>query len=337
MNLNDIKKSCEAEASIIKVECLDENGNKIVKGYQDLTKKELADGFCHWDEIEDMTKDENEKAKAEILRSAYWAALLLRYWFKIFDWMKTSGSLGLRDIDFFDWLHDSLRDAFIYRSWRKLRRKYPKHHNGEWIENPDYVEDENAVDKSINYFCSARRGKEYQAANKDRRRANYQSLSIDQTFDEDGYSILDREGLSTPGKTFDGVKELVKLFLDKNKFIEALIIDNMAYGDSYKVTKAKKTQIIKETNMETNQEEEVEVSYNTFTYQPNTRKLVKSLTEIDDNYFNEYFNKQYKITDYKPILDSIKGLTNAKLYKEIEKTICTIKDSPELLAYLGQK
>ena len=49
MNLNDIKKSCEAEASIIKVECLDENGNKIVKGYQDLTKKELADGFCHWD------------------------------------------------------------------------------------------------------------------------------------------------------------------------------------------------------------------------------------------------------------------------------------------------
>ena len=58
---------------------------------------------------------------------------------------------------------------------------------------------------------------------------------------------------------------------------------------------------------------------------------------IDDNYFNEYFNEQYKVKDYKPILESVKGLTNAKLYKEVEKTICTIKGSPELVAYLGQK
>lgn len=339
MTLDEIKLSVEKEAQLLKVETVDENGNKVIKGYEELSKNELGNGYCDWDELSYFSKDENERTKAEIMKSRYWAAILLRYWYKIPKWILESKSLRLPATTFFDWLHDSLHDAFYYRSWRLKRRARPNDPDSEWIDNPQYNNmDSNVFDRSVNFFCGARRGKEYQAANKDRRKANVITTSIDKTVEEDGDSILDRnEGLATKGSGYNGIKALVNLFLDNNKFLEALIIDNMAYGDSYKTTKSKKSYKTTEYNLETEQNEEVEIEYNSYSYDFNERKLVKSLTEIDDNYFTEYFNKKYQVDDYKPILDSVKGVSNNKLYKEVEKTICTIRSNPELVEYLTNK
>ena len=320
MTLLDIEKSCKAEASIIKVDG---------KGYEELTKNELANLYCDYDEQYNFSEDSEVKSKADIMRSALWSALLLRYWFKIYNWYRESRSLGLELIDFFDWLADSLRDAFYYRSWRKLRWDVKL----GWIDNPQYVEDENAADKSINYFCGAKRGKEYQAANKHKRKSNYGGkLSIDKTFDEDGYSILDKEGLSVNGSTYNGLRELVNLFLSQDKTIEAIIVDSIAYGDSVKEDKQKYTFTREEIEDETPVQVEEEVTRYNFMF--DARKLVKYLNSIDENYFTTYFMKNYKVEDYKPILEKLKSFNNAKLYREIEKTITMIKTNKELLAYI---
>ena len=326
MTLDEIKKSCEIEAEMLNV-----NG----KTYQELTKNELANGYCDWDEKAAFATDENEKAKAESMRSHYWAALLLRYWYKIFAWMAKSASLQLPPEEFFYWLNASLEDAFFYRSWRKLRRKELNNPNSEWIENPNYTEmEDNAVaDRSINWACSTRRGAEYQAANKYKRKANTQAISIDKTFDEDGYSILDREGLSTEGSGYNGIKSLINLFLEEDKTIEALIVDNIAFGDSLKEDKNKYIYTYIEKN---EKDEDVEVSETNYRYahEFNARKLVKQLTSINEKYFTEYFIKEYHVQDYQPILTKLKSLDNSNLYKEIEKTLMTIQQSPELLNFV---
>ena len=46
MNIMEIQRSFELEASKIKVNCVNEKGEVIVKGYQDLTKSQLANGYC---------------------------------------------------------------------------------------------------------------------------------------------------------------------------------------------------------------------------------------------------------------------------------------------------
>ena len=327
--LNELQKSCQIDASKIKV-ITKENGKDVVRGYQDLSKSELTNGFCDWDELGATTKDEELQAKAEVMKSAYWAAIMLRYWYKMFEWKLNSRSLGLPDSDYFDWLNDSLRDAFCYRSWRKKRRRFPKDPNSDWIDNPQYYEDENAADMSINKFLAARRGKEYQAANKDKRRANYQSLSVDETFDEDGYSILDREGLSTNGKGYNGIKGLINLFLDQHKELSAVIIDSIAYGDSIKDKKQKVE--VETTNLEGEKETE---SYTKYSYDFDARKLVKFLNSINEEYFKDYFVKEYHLTDYEPVLTKLKSLNNNKLYKEIEKTIMMLKQNTSLAAFLA--
>lgn len=344
MTLDELKKSCEIESSIIMVSVLGEDGKNVLKAYNVLSNKERQDNirelkrfvtrkYCEWEELRWSTNDQDEIDKAERYMSAFWAAILLAYWGKIYEWKMNSFSLNIPDTDYFYWLNDSLRDAFCYRSWMKRRRVHPKQPDSEWMDNPNYIEDPDAADMSINYFCKARRGKEYQAANKHKRKANTQALSIDETFDEDGYSILDREGLSTKGHGYDGIKSLINLFLEEDKLIEAVIIDSIAYGDSLKEDKNKYIY----TYMDKNEKgEDVEVSETNYRYahEFNARKVVKQLTELNDKYFTEYFTKEYNVKDYHPILEKIKSLDNNKLYKVIEKTLMSIQQTPELLQFV---
>ena len=214
--------------------------------YQALTKTELANGYCLADEKQD-----------EVKRSQYWAALLLRYWYKIFEWAKSSESCKLPLEDFFDWLHDSLCDAFYYRSWwweyeavvregKFIEWKLDEH--GNKIPNEHYWKvDENAPDKSINYFCAARRAKEYQALNKDKRKSNVLSQSLDASREEVGDSALEQAGAYEEGYSGNSLpKDLVVKFLEQGRLVEALIIDGIAYHDAFKETKNVEVQQIEE-------------------------------------------------------------------------------------------
>ncbi len=154
--------------------------------YEAMSKTELANGYCDADEAGD-----------EVMKSAYFSALMLRYWYKIWAWQKESASLHLAPTDFVDWLVDSLIIAFTYRTWRyeykpKVSLKnngafegWELDENGNKIPNPYYYKvDPDAPDKIINRCCFSTRGREYQYHNKDKRSANVNTTSLDSLIDE---------------------------------------------------------------------------------------------------------------------------------------------------------
>ena len=326
-NLRQIQSELEKIAATLKHPLKDEAGNIIeYLSYKDCNPGQLADGYC-----------DAEEAGNEELCNKYWSALLLRYWYKIFEWMGNSSSLGLQPTDFFNWLHEALWDAFVYRSWRPLRKDHSdktktwKEH--PYMNNPQYrPEDAFAADRSIHFFLAAKRGKEYQLANKDKRRGNYQTLSIDSTFDEEGYYILDVAGLSEKPKVYDGIQELVNTFLSQNKPIEAIVVDTLCYGESFK-TQTKK---VVEQNYDQETGEMMETKYKSVSHNFDPRRLVKCLNAVDEDYFKMWFTKRYEMSDYQPALKELKSLNNGKLYKAVERTLETIKQSPDLLLCLSQ-
>lgn len=331
MTLSEMQAAFQADASIL-------------GEYQLLSKTDLANGYCDADEnaLKAIANGDVEEAERnETLRSAYYSALMLRYWYKIFEWQRNSYTLNLDPTDFVDWLSDSLYVAFYYRVWRyefeavvkegKFIR-YKVDADGNKIPNNYYYEiDPNAPDKIINRCCGSMRGRVFQFYNKDKRKGDTQTYSLDSMVDEDGDYAINYAGAYTEDKKpyTEGAYSLVQMFLDRGESLEALIVDSIAYYDNYK--KEKKVVVKKEVIEETGEKierEEVVIS-NRF----DSRKLVKHLNSIGEDFIYS-FCENYKVTNHigNKILNKLRGLTNVKLYKMIEKTLEEIRQTPELLS-----
>lgn len=304
---------------------IDNAKNILGEEYELITKADLANGYCDAEEAGDI-----------ILRDGYYSAWMLRYWYKIFEWERSSKSLNLDLVDFVGWLHDCLQDALYYRSWRPLRQieKDPvtKAFIGPYLPNPQYqADDPDAADKSVNYFCKAKRGKEYQANNKDRRRANALTVSLDASVDENGDYALNYAGAYEEPNRHEGIQALVEHFLKEEKSIEALIIDGICNFDSFKTTKTTTTEIyLDDEGME------YEEKQNRYSSSFDARKLVKHLNQIDNAFMEEYFSVEYKLSKEQTleILNKLNKTNNTKLYKYIEKVLIEIKNDNELLSYI---
>lgn len=302
--------------------------------YQLLTKTELANGYCDAEE----NHDEN-------LRSAYMAALMLRYWYKIYEWKKDSASLQLEEDDFVDWLYESISLAMLYKLWRyeykpitSLTNKgqfegWQLNEKGNKIPNKYYwKKDSNAPDKIINRCCFSTRGREYQYYNKHKRKSNFGNLSIDQMIDDKGDCALDYAGAIEESDKGNGVADLINQFLKDGHSIEALVLDGVINHDVFK--EKRKRKYITSVNEETG--EESKISFTTTSQKFDKRKLVKHLKESANRNFMNWFCTRYNIskTQGKEITAKLKSLSNQKLYNYIDKTFIQIKESPTLLNYL---
>lgn len=311
--------------------------------YQAMTKTELANGYCDADENALKAKadgDFDQAEEYEMLRSAYYSALMLRYWYKIFEWQKNSYTLNLDPTDFVDWLSDSLYVAFYYRMWRYEYQaivkegkfiEYKLDKNGNKIPNSYYyITDPNAPDKIINRCCGSMRGRVFQFHNKDKRKIDTQTYSLDSMIDEEGDYAINYSGAYTEDNRpyTHGAYSLVQMLLDRGETLEALIVDSIAYQDTFK--KQKTTIINKEINNETGEEIKIKdvAVYNMF----DPRKLVKHLNTVGEE-FIYLFCQNYQITNTigNTLLANLKSLSNVKLYKIIEKTLSEIKQTPEMV------
>ena len=275
-----------------------------------------------------------------MLRSAYYSALMLRYWYKIFEWQKNSYTLNLDPTDFVDWLSDSLYVAFYYRMWRYEYQaivkegkfiEYKLDKNGNKIPNSYYyITDPNAPDKIINRCCGSMRGRVFQFHNKDKRKIDTQTYSLDSMIDEEGDYAINYSGAYTEDNRpyTHGAYSLVQMLLDRGETLEALIVDSIAYQDTFK--KQKTTITNKEINNETGEEIKIKdvAVYNMF----DPRKLVKHLNTVGEE-FIYLFCQNYQITNTigNTLLANLKSLSNVKLYKIIEKTLSEIKQTPEMV------
>lgn len=332
MTLNEIQQNFHKEASIL-------------GDYKNMSKTFLANGYCDAEEAMWEAQENGNIKEAKFqnsLRSGYLAALILRYWFKIFKWKVDSVSLRLEDADYVAWLSKALWVAFYYKQWRyeyKAKVQFGKFIEWELDENGDkipnkyyYKNDDNAVDKIINQCCFSIRGREYQYANKDKRRCNNQIYSLDASVDENGDCALEYAGAYTVDKAYGtGCEEVIDLFIKKDKIIEAIIVDGIINWDTFKETRAKDSIIY--CDRETGEEYEEEITKVSSEFNP--RKLVKYLNEIDQN-FIKGFCDNHSIGEAKSLLvfDKLKKMSNSKLYKYIEKTLIEIKQTPELLECL---
>ena len=330
MDIKDIQRSFAAEASRL-------------GDYALMSKTELANGYCDADEAARALRDSEDVAalaEQEELRNAYYAALMLRYWHKIFEWAHNSASLHLELTDFIDWLSDSLYVAFYYRTWRYQYQAIVQHgefidwsrdENGDLIPNKYwYQSDPNAPDKIINRCCGSMRGRVYQFYNKDKRKADVTAGSLDQMVEDVGDSATALSGCYEEAPSVDNVSYLISALLGRGNDIEALIIDGIAHHDAFKIHKEQIEHTIPTEFGDVVTKTEVKKSQ-VF----DARKLVKHLSHINPQ-FMKYFCDRYAVEVARgdEIYSKLQSLSNPKLYKYIQKTLLQIKENPKLLGYI---
>lgn len=333
MELKDIQNSFKAEAAGL-------------GDYDIMTKTELANGYCDAEEQAIAAAEAGNLALAEKLetkRSQYYAALMLRYWYKIFEWIQNSASLHLDSTEFVNWLSDSLYVAFYYRTWRYEYEAVVKHgkfedwkydENGERIPNQYYWRlDPNAPDKMINRCCGSMRGRVYQYYNKDKRRTAVQAASLNAMIEDAGDTAVEVCGcyVEVDSKFESGVYALVNEFLKRGQGVEALIIDGIANYQTYKSYKEKCQ--IKALDEDSGKliDKTISVPVSEF----DSRKLVKHLNTITQTFMRD-FSMIYSISieDAESIYEKLKGMSNPKLYNCIKKTLIEVKETPKLLSCL---
>lgn len=333
MELKDIQNSFKLEAAGL-------------GDYNLMTKTDLANGYCDAEEAAIIARAAGDTALADQLekkRSEYYAALMLRYWYKIFEWIRNSSSLQLDPCEFVSWLSDSLYVAFYYRMWRYEYEAIVKHgkfegwkydENGDRIPNQYYWElDPNAPDKIINRCCASMRGRVYQYHNKDKRRTDIQASSLDSMIDESGDSAIESCGCYNGVDIHieSGTYALVNEFLKRGQGIEALIIDGIANYKTYKTYKENLQVNILDKDTKDCIRKNIKVSTSEF----DSRSLVKHLTNISQRFmrdFSETYSVPVEVAD--DIYYTLKHMSNPKLYKYIKKTLIEVKETPKLLSCL---
>lgn len=258
------------------------NCANTLPGWQDMSKTELANGYCDADDNKDETK-----------RNQYYSALMCRYWFKVFKLYNESRSTRLDIEDFSSWLSESLDIAFRYRSWRDP--------NDKLYNDPD------GPDKVINRCIYSTRKRWYTYFNKDKRKINYQTNSLDSQIEEFGDSAIDLLAGSEVG--FDesdyNCKEIIKLFIEENNIKDALLIDAICYQDSFKD--------------------------NGF----NERKVVEHLKSLNPTFIN-YFSHQYKVNraELNKVTDAFNSSTSTQLHRYVRKFLKNLKNNKKVMDIL---
>ena len=228
----------------------------------------LADGYCQ------AMDDGDEESK-----NLYISALVLRFWSEIGKLQRRSPGLGLEFDDFVDWLVEAIDYACRYRAW----------------QNPDkHVNAQQAIRQCIN---TIRLQKYYRANHSDS--PNIGTFSTEWTY-EDGRSF-DVADDSAPARSGVVDSTIYSLLRDK-KVVEAIIVDTVAYGDSFSEAKSQFG------------------VYSTWSF--NSKRCIKALKDLPDDFVYS-FSRRFD-TDAKIVLSAYNRLKEAKgrdIGKMIRKTL----------------
>ena len=269
---------------------------KLVKPYEQYSIDELADAYCD-------AVDNNDEA----LKNIYISALILRFWYTI-DKMYKSNTVApsLEYEDFFWWLYEAIEYACKYRGWR------------------DPSKNLNAQ-QCINKCIDTIKLQKYYDLRLDKRKVVNLTCSLDAPIGGDGDDASKTIGdmLETEGEcddhSADDIVYLVQSYIDRNKIIEAILIDNIVNNDVQK--HFKKT--VKTTTADGETIRYTEHSSEFWPY-----RLIQIVSKLPDTY-KSYFLEKYNISEEKltAILDVIDRANNQKLYRYLDKTLAELRVS----------
>lgn len=266
---------------------------QLPQPYERYSIDELANAYC------DATDNKDETNK-----NIYISALILRFWFNI-DKMYRSNTVApsLEHEDFFWWLYEAIEYACKYRGWRdtakKLNAQQCINKCIETIKLQKYYDMRLAKHKVVNL-----------------------TVSMDAPLggeDNEGKTLGD---LFETEETFtdhsdDAVISLIQDYVDKNKIIEAILLDTIAFNDVQK--HFKKT--IKDTDADGNEVRYVEHSSEFWPY-----RLVQLVNNLPDDYL-EYFTDRYNIAleKLRAVIDALVAANNQKIYRYIKSMLSELR------------
>ena len=282
--LNDTKKD------------LIEQARKLVKPYEQYSIDELADAYC------DATDTGNEQ-----LKNIYISALILRFWYKI-DKMYRENTVApcLEYEDFFWWLYEAIEYACKYRGWRDETKKLN-------------------AQQCINKCIDTIKLQKYYDLRLDKKKAVNYCTSMDAPIagDSDDEAKTLGDMLEDEDDCFDtsvdDVMMLVQNYINRNKIIEAILIDNIAFNDVQRHSK----RTIKTTNADGETYRYTEHSSEFWPY-----KLVQIVSKLPATYKSSFMSR-YHISEEKltTVLDVIDRANNQKLYKYLKSCLAELKVS----------
>ena len=266
---------------------------KLVKPYEDYSIDELADAYC------DAVDSGNET-----LKDIYISALVLRFWHKI-DKMYRANTVApsLEHEDFFWWLYEAIEYACKYRGWRDTTKE--KQLNAQ---------------QCINKCIETIKLQKYYNLRLDKNKTVNFTISMDAPIggDNDDKAMTVGDKLeaeeSWDDHSEDDAMMLVQSYINRDKIIEAILIDNIAFND---VQRWYKQTIKTDTGKYT------EISSEFWPYQ-----LVKIVSRLSDDYKREFLHK-YHISEEKldAVLSYIAKSNNQRLYRCLDKCLTDLRAS----------
>ena len=269
---------------------------KLVKPYEQYSIDELADAYCD-------AVDSNDGA----LKDIYISALILRFWYTI-DKMYRANKVApsLEHEDFFWWLYEAIEYACKYRGWRDPSKKLN-------------------AQQCINKCIDTIKLQKYYDLRLDKRKVVNNCCSLETPVgDESGKTIgemLESEEWVDDHSADDAIY-LVQSYINRNKIIEAILIDNIAFNDVQK--HSKKT--VKTLNASGETVKYVEHSSEFWPY-----RLIQIVSKLPATY-KKYFMTRYSISEEKltAILEVIERANNQKLYRYLDRVLAELRVSYEL-------
>lgn len=281
--LNDTKKDLTMQA------------RKLIKPYEQYSIDELADAYC--DAVD--TGD-------EVLKDIYISALILRFWYTI-DKMYKANTVApsLEHEDFFWWLYEAIEYACKYRGWKDPTKKLN-------------------AQQCINKCIDTIKLQKYYDLRLDKRKVVNHCCSIETPLGGDGDDAGKTIGEMLEAETYvdsccadDDAILLVQSYINRNKIIEAILLDNIAFNDVQRHFKKN----VKMTNTEGEVVRYTEHSSEFWPY-----RLIQIVSKLPDTY-KTYFMNRYKISEDKltAILEVINKANNQKLYRYLDRTLAELR------------
>ena len=272
------------------------HARKLSQPYENYSIDELANAYCEAVDTNNST-----------LKDIYISALILRFWSKI-DKMYKNNTVApsLEYEDFFWWLYEAIEYACKYRGWqdptKKLNAQQCINKCIETIKLQKYYNLRLDKNKAVNYCYSMN---------------TPMSGDGDDAEKTLGDLLEDEEGCYD--SSTDDVIMLVQSYINRNKIVEAILIDNIAFNDVQKHHK----KVVKATAIDGEAYKYTEHSSEFWPY-----KLVQIVSKLPATYKKDFMAK-YRMSDEKltAVLDVIDNSTNQKIYRYLSNTLAELKET----------
>jgi hypothetical protein len=270
---------------------------RLVKPYEVYSIDELADAYCDAVDNHDET-----------LKSVYISALILRFWYTI-DKMYSANKVApsLEHEDFFWWLYEAIEYACKYRGWR------------------DTTKNLNAR-QCINKCIDTIKLQKYYELRLDKHKVVNCCVSLETPIKENKegktWSIIDTAESDDNVEDIyadDATIYLIQSYIDCNKVIEAILLDNIITNDVQKHYK----KVIKIPTEDKKPKRYTEYSSEFWPY-----KLIQIVSALPNTYKASFMNR-YDISEEKltTVLDAIDKTSNQKLYKYLRATLANLRET----------